>query len=159
MELRATSELNSLHRLRLNDYYTDEEMDALMTSIQEVGIQIPIDIDEENRILHGLRRYIAASRLGIEKVPVQVWVRKETGLSRLEVIDDTGSILSRRGDDLQVTPMVQDEGRTLKVFLTTRGVRTGRFHSDQPNVSQTPQTNDLGIQEDEDAFFDMEDEP
>lgn len=139
METRETNALNPFPRLRLTEYYIDTDMDMLLTSIQEVGIQTPIDIDEENNILHGLRRWVAASRLGIDEVPVQVWIRKETGLNRLEVIDDTGSILSRRGDDLRVTPMVQDEGRTLKVFLT--------------------RTNDLGVQEDEDAFFDMEDEP
>jgi hypothetical protein len=82
-------------------------MDNLMTSIQTNGIQKPLIITEENRILDGKLRWIAASRLGMDEVPVEVWVPKQ---------------------------------------------------EPQPNVSAEPSP-DIGTQEDESAFFDMEDEP
>ena len=106
METRKTESLIPI--LDTSHYYVDDDMDELMTSIQNVGMLVPIKIRPTNEIFDGKRRWIAASRLGIEEVPVEVI-----------------------------------------------GTTTGRIQSHRPQVVQ----DDIGIQEDEAAFFDMEDEP
>jgi len=58
--------------MKLDDWYTDADMDSLMTSIQECGILDPIVVNNHGEILDGLKRWIAASRLGIKVVPVDV---------------------------------------------------------------------------------------
>lgn len=47
-------------------------IDKVASSIKEFGWQQPIVIDSKNNIIAGHTRYLAAQKLGIEKVPVQI---------------------------------------------------------------------------------------
>lgn len=68
MQLGALSE----HPLNQKIYFTSEEEDKeLEDNIEEFGIQHPIIVNEQGRILSGHRRYKAAVRLGLYEVPVE----------------------------------------------------------------------------------------
>jgi ParB/RepB/Spo0J family partition protein len=61
-------------------YFDQEELYALARSYKENGIIYPIDIDEENRIITGERRWRSARMAGLRKVPC----RRIVGLTENE---------------------------------------------------------------------------
>lgn len=49
--------------------HTDEQIEQIMKSIQNVGFLDPIGIDEDGMIIEGHGRYYAAQKLNMEEVP------------------------------------------------------------------------------------------
>lgn len=48
----------------------DPAVEAVMTSIREFGFRQPIVVDPDGTIIVGHTRYLAATKLGLETVPV-----------------------------------------------------------------------------------------
>ncbi|KAL0036149.1 hypothetical protein WJX79_005815 [Trebouxia sp. C0005] len=72
LEIPVTAIRRPLGRTRSND---QDKVQALMDSIQEVGLKEPIDILEVDGKYYGFsgcHRYEAFQRLGIEKIPCKV---------------------------------------------------------------------------------------
>jgi len=55
-----------------NPRQNEDAVDAVAASIREFGFRQPIVVDEEGVIVVGHTRYLAAKKLGLEKVPVHV---------------------------------------------------------------------------------------
>lgn len=60
------------------------DIDVLSRSISRFGILHPIIIDRHNRIVAGSRRYIAAKKIGIERIPV---LKLDIDLNSIEGMD------------------------------------------------------------------------
>jgi DNA modification methylase len=69
VEMRRTDEIKPYeHNPRIND----DAVDAVALSIQEFGFRQPIVVDEQDVIIVGHTRWKAATKLGIDEVPVHV---------------------------------------------------------------------------------------
>lgn len=62
--------LGSLIPYARNPRKNEQAVDKVAASIQEFGFRQPIVIDEENVIIAGHTRYLAAQKLKLDKVPV-----------------------------------------------------------------------------------------
>lgn len=69
---RDISDLNTDDRYQVMRPLTPEEYDALRASISKHGVNQPIDIDDQDRILDGHHRASICRELGIERVQVIV---------------------------------------------------------------------------------------
>src|SRR6266852_1937766 len=69
IEMRKLSEVKPYEN---NPRINDAAVDAVAASIREFGFRQPIVVDEQGVIIVGHARYLAALKLGLEKVPVHV---------------------------------------------------------------------------------------
>jgi ParB-like chromosome segregation protein Spo0J len=69
IEMRPLAEIRPYDR---NPRLNDQAVDAVVRSILEFGWRQPIVVDAEGVIVAGHTRYKAATKLGLEKVPVHV---------------------------------------------------------------------------------------
>lgn len=62
-------ELSALKPYENNPRNNEQAVDKVAASITQFGFKVPIIIDRENTIVAGHTRYLAAQKLGMEKVP------------------------------------------------------------------------------------------
>ena len=55
-----------------NKVHTEEQINNIANSIKEFGFRQPIVVDENNEIIIGHWRHLAAQKLGLEEVPCEV---------------------------------------------------------------------------------------
>src|SRR6478672_8466563 len=75
-EFRSPSDLNA-HPLNVVRTHPAKKIELLAKGISELGFTTPVVVDENDVILAGHARVLAAQKLGIQKIPVVVL----TGLS------------------------------------------------------------------------------
>ena len=76
--------VNSLsHHPRNEEIYQLEDIDDLMSSIEEVGLLTPLVVDQHDQVISGNRRFKAIKELGWDLVEI----------SRVEVADDEIDLL------------------------------------------------------------------
>jgi DNA modification methylase len=69
IELRTLDQIRPYEK---NPRHNDDAVDAVAASLQEFGFRQPIVMDKEGVIVVGHTRYLAAKKLGLERVPVHV---------------------------------------------------------------------------------------
>ncbi len=83
----------SLHPF-INQTYCDEvTVNGLVDSISEVGILEPIKITNQNKVVDGRHRWLAAKRAGLTTVPCQIIPDQDADQSALIIVN---TFLSRR---------------------------------------------------------------
>jgi len=110
-------------RLKLKRYektFSDlskKDFYELKKSIERWGIIEPIDINQNNVIICGKERYLAALLLGIEKIPVVV--RKTNGYGEIRDISQEENVRRRH-----LPP--SEEGKETETVCALKGGRRGR---------------------------------
>ena len=68
--------------------HSEEQVSQIAASIQEWGFTVPILIDEENTLIAGHGRLLAAQKLELEKIPVMIAKNWSDAQKRAYVIAD-----------------------------------------------------------------------
>ena len=94
--------LSALTRYAFNPRtHTDSQIDLIAESIKRFGWTVPILVDENNRIVAGHGRALAASRLGLEKVPcIRLSGLSEAEIRAYTIADNRLAQLSAWDDDV-----------------------------------------------------------
>jgi ParB-like chromosome segregation protein Spo0J len=66
------SDISKIIPYARNPRKNDSAISKVMASLKEFGFQQPIVVDKDNVIIVGHTRYLAAQKLGIKEIPVQV---------------------------------------------------------------------------------------
>ena len=72
-----------------NKVHTEEQINNIANSIKEFGFRQPIVVDENNEIIIGHGRHLAAQKLGLEEVPCEVVKGlSEEQIRKLRILDN-----------------------------------------------------------------------
>ncbi|MFO0866145.1 MAG: ParB N-terminal domain-containing protein, partial [Gemmataceae bacterium] len=102
-----------------NPRHNEAAVDAVARSIQEFGFRQPLVVDEENVVVVGHTRLLAAQKLGLETVPVHV----ATGLSpeqlkAYRLADNKTAQLSEWDDDKLTAELMELSQAGIDLDLT-----------------------------------------
>jgi len=80
------------HPANLQIYGENQYVGDLVTSIREWGILHPIIIDQDKRIIDGVRRWMAAKALKLETVPCEIkeFENEDSSISAILTYNRTG---------------------------------------------------------------------
>ena len=90
--------------------HPQEQIDQLANSIEEWGWTFPIRIDENNNVLSGHGRLLAAKKLGIDEVPCLVSVGWSQSQKTAYIIADNKIAEQSRWDDDLLKSLMSDVG-------------------------------------------------
>jgi len=79
--------------------HSEEQVAQIAASIQEWGFTVPILIDEENTLIAGHGRLLAAQKLELEKIPVMIAKNWSDAQKRAYVIADNKLALNAEWDE------------------------------------------------------------
>jgi DNA modification methylase len=140
VELRS---LDSIKPYPGNPRNNDAAVQAVANSLKAFGFRSPIVVDEHDVILAGHTRYLAATKLGLEKVPVHVAVGLSPEQARAyRIADNQTANLSTWDDDKLVAELMglQDAGVDLDL--------TGFTADDLARLLDTPAAEPLADPDD-----------
>jgi DNA modification methylase len=116
VELRS---LDSIKPYPGNPRKNDAAVQAVANSIQAFGWRSPIVVDEHGTIVAGHTRYLAAKKLGLEKVPVHVAVGLSPEQARAyRIADNQTANLSSWDDDKLIAELMGLQAAGVDLDLT-----------------------------------------
>lgn len=118
VERRATSDL--IPYIRNARVHSDEQIAQIAGSIREFGFTIPILIDEDNNVIAGHGRLLAAQKLAIDEVPVLIAAGWSDAKRRAYTLADN-KLTENSSWDLDILRIELSELSALNFDITTVG--------------------------------------
>ena len=141
--------------------HTEEQVGQIASSIREFGFTNPVLVDEENNVIAGHGRLLAAQTLGLEKVPAVIVTGLDERKRRALVIADNKLALNAgwdaealrveledlAGDFGELMGFSQDELVELLQKGDNEGLTDDDYVPDEP-INETTRTGDVWVMKD-----------